>query len=126
MNRKLNRLQDVIADQRAELQRCRRNGLDDRVVFAMLLESLTKLAELEGRPQQWWWLSFCDGDRFLGVAIVSAVDLISATRTAARLGINPGGQVRGSARRESVPERFRERLLQMADIAELKAATRPS
>lgn len=50
--------------------------------------------------RQLWWLSFADGARpqgqqFLGVAIVPADDMIAAVRLTHRLGINPGGEVRG-------------------------------
>lgn len=46
----------------------------------------------------WWWLSFADparptGDQFLGVAIVAAPNIVTATHIAGRLGINPGGEV---------------------------------
>ena len=47
-----------------------------------------------------WWLSFCDpakpsGEQFLGVALVEADDLPSATRRAWREGCNPGGEIAG-------------------------------
>lgn len=58
-------------------------------------------------PLRLWWLSFADPDlppgrRFLGVCIVEARTLVSAVRHAARLGCNPGGEVRGDA----LPEEY--------------------
>jgi hypothetical protein len=48
----------------------------------------------------YWWLSFADphrpeGTQFLGVAIVEADSFLSAHSQCNRLGINPGGEIRG-------------------------------
>lgn len=47
-----------------------------------------------------WWLSFADPDlprgrQFLGVVVVRADDMKDAMQKAWRLGINPGGEVKG-------------------------------
>ncbi len=43
-----------------------------------------------------WWLSFCSPtEGFLGACIVEADDLIDASRTAWKLGCNPGGEMMG-------------------------------
>jgi hypothetical protein len=49
-------------------------------------------------PRIWWWLSFADpsrptGSHFLGLAIVSAPNIIFAADEARLWGCNPGGQV---------------------------------
>lgn len=71
----------------------------------------------------WWWLSFTDpdrpeGQRFLGVAIVDAPDVLGAwVGRAWELGCNPGGQVAAAGplsdgvMDENVPETHRRRLL---------------
>ncbi len=64
-----------------------------------------------------WWLSFCDsskpeGQRFLGVAIVSAGSLPEAVTEAWKARINPGGSVRGFALpRDRVADHWVGRLL---------------
>ena len=67
---------------------------------------------------EWWWLSFADGDlpkgsQFLGVAIVRGWGILAATIRAHALGINPGGEVAGvQIPLERLPDpSFRERLL---------------
>jgi hypothetical protein len=70
------------------------------------LERARQLAADEVRSGEYglWWLSFADPDGqrgevvggvrgFLGVAIVRAHGLITATQEAKRQGCNPGGQV---------------------------------
>ena len=60
-------------------------------------------------PQRWWWLSFADpelpeGSQFLGVAIVKATELVTATLVAHMHGCNPGGQVLGQTIPNHLPE----------------------
>lgn len=50
----------------------------------------------------WWWLSFANNERNLGVALVKAGDFIEAVRRAHALGINPGGEVNGWAVEEDL------------------------
>lgn len=84
-------------------------------------------------PEHWWWLSFSDperpkGSQFLGVAIVKARGMGTATVAASLLGINPGGHVWGVAIDDErvPPPEYRERLLSRTDaqLAE-RAAIRP-
>ena len=63
----------------------------------------------------WQWLSFCDqdlpnGSKFLGVCIVEASDIVSASVLAHVLGINPGGEVLGCEVTEP-PDDCKNRLL---------------
>jgi hypothetical protein len=56
------------------------------------------LFEADPSPWEWWWLSFVDndrpeGDRFLGVAVVPAPNVVMASQVAWALGCNPGGEV---------------------------------
>lgn len=49
---------------------------------------------------KWWWLSFCDpnlpqGNRFLGVIVIEAMDIKDACDRAWDMKINPGGEVLG-------------------------------
>ena len=50
------------------------------------------LAAEAAQPLTWWWLSFAD-EKFLGCTVVKARGVISATRRAHEIGINPGGSV---------------------------------
>ena len=74
-------------------------------------------------PLGWWWLSFVDPerDKFLGVAVVEAHGVTTATLAAHLLGVNPGGQVMGIAiPAEHVPPvEFRNRLLTKAEAEAL-------
>lgn len=56
------------------------------------------LAEEQGQPWCWWYLSFADDDNggFLGAVIVKAPGFIHAAEKATDLGINPGGEVKGN------------------------------
>ena len=72
----------------------------------------------------WWWLSFSDpnlppGQRFLGVVVVEAYGVATASTRAHELGINPGGDVQGvELKGDGIPAaEFRNRLL---DVNELK------
>lgn len=78
-----------------------------------------------------FWLSFVDpdlpkGKRFLGVAIVAATEYIEAVKVTHILGINPGGEIRGSElpRAYQVSSQWRERLLSAADVEELERFNR--
>jgi len=69
----------------------------------------------EGETVMWWWLSFCDpekpaGQRFVGVTLVRGSAFLQAVQEAHRLGINPGGEVKGTQIPEPAPK-FRNRLL---------------
>ncbi len=65
----------------------------------------------------WWWLSFADGDGFLGAALVAARDFVDAVDVAHRLGINPGGEVLGSEMPSMpVDAEWTNRLLSLADV----------
>jgi hypothetical protein len=70
-------------------------------------------------PAGWWWCSFVDKDGFLGVAIVWARGILTATKEARRRGINPGGQVLAYEIAEP-PEQYRNRLLDRAETLEAK------
>jgi hypothetical protein len=52
------------------------------------------LDQEQKKPERWHLLSFAMPGKFLGVTIVRARGMISATRRAHALGINPGGSVR--------------------------------
>lgn len=86
-------------------------------------------AQLDDTPSVWWWLSFVDparpeGDRFVGVAIVRASNIVTAAMEAHRLGCNPGGELAGiEIPDEHVPApEWRERLLTRADVERMEAA----
>ena len=76
-----------------------------------------------------YWLSFCDparpeGQQFLGGCVVDGVvDMVSATKLAWALGINPGGEVNGveipPERDAIVAKRWRERLLTREECDEM-------
>lgn len=86
----------------------------------------------------WWWLSFADaslprGEQFLGGCVVRAMGMGTAVRESHRLGINPGGEVRGMAFPASIEPPspfFRYRLLTREECAAMDvemtiAAARP-
>lgn len=54
---------------------------------------LSKEAETE--KLGYWWISFADEKGFRGVIITEAVGFMTALQKTHRLGISPGGQVRG-------------------------------
>jgi hypothetical protein len=65
----------------------------------------------------WWWLSFADGDGFLGAALVAARDFVDAVDVTHRLGINPGGEVLGTEMPlMPVDAEWTNRLLSLADV----------
>lgn len=75
-------------------------GYDDTMGRAMRFNETEFLSEAEpiSEPptvKRLWWVSFAEPGSFLGVALVRAEDLISATQKARALGINPGGEVMG-------------------------------
>jgi hypothetical protein len=70
-----------------------------------------------------WGLSFADpnrpkGTQFLGFAYVRADSFGDAVQATWRLGINPGGEVMGWEFPDTVPDRFRDRLLTRAEAEE--------
>lgn len=74
-------------------------------------------------PLTWWYLSFADG-KWKGGVIVQARGIMGAVEEANRLGINPGGEVRGMCLSPSVPlpeemEKLTNRLLAKADLEKL-------
>lgn len=59
-----------------------------------------QLDKERGEPNALWWLSFVDpdgeeGQRFLGVVMVEAPGFLHAVLRTKRLGVNPGGEVKG-------------------------------
>jgi hypothetical protein len=72
--------------------------------------------------KQLWWLSFIDedrpvGDKFLGVCVVRANDMLAAVQKAWDLGINPGGEV-AMAKIAKIPPDCINRLMQKNEIIE--------
>jgi hypothetical protein len=82
------------------------------------------LASETGQPQQWWWLSFADGqrpegDQFLGVVIVRAEGFMHAVQQTHRAGTNPGGEVQAFPLPDeaaSEVEPYADRLLSAAEL----------
>lgn len=72
------------------------------------------LADEEGQPMRWWFLSFAAPGKSLGAVLVEARGPTSALRLTHRLGINPGGQVMTSEvlaeYAARIPESMRHRL----------------
>ena len=75
---------------------------------------------------KFYYLSFSDGEDFLGAAIVSAFSSEGAVEVSHSLGINPGGQVQGHevvgpSKDESltVPPEFVGKLLGDAELSRL-------
>lgn len=77
-----------------------------------------------------WWLSFADssrpkGEQFLGVVIVRGFDMMQAVLVASRLGLNPGGGIRGFQIPEDyAAEKWHGRLLTREDCQALEAEQR--
>ena len=80
------------------------------------------------KSANFWWLSFCNaqlppGDQFLGACLVPASDIVQAIEEARRLGINPGGEVKGLAADPAttalIPARWKNRLLTRTQCAEM-------
>src|ERR1044071_9288221 len=60
------------------------------------LRPLLAAKEMRERPASWWWLSFANTERFLGVVVIQAHGPVHAIERARNLGINPGGEVHAS------------------------------
>lgn len=60
-------------------------------------QDLMRLAceEAARSDERWWYLSFADEAGWLGGTVVKARGMAFATMEAHRLGVNPGGEVRG-------------------------------
>lgn len=81
-------------------------------------------------PETFWWLSFCDPDKpkgtqFLGCIVIRAHGFTDALMKCNVLGINPGGEVKGTAipdteevKARLVPEVL-NKLLSMRDMIDL-------
>jgi hypothetical protein len=74
-----------------------------------------------------WWLSFCDptrpkGSRFLGVAMVGALDFEDGVEEAWRFGCNPGGEIQAEwitpQEWAVVPDALKRRLLTEEELSE--------
>jgi hypothetical protein len=77
-------------------------------------------------PLAWWYLSFADR-KFKGAVVVQARGIMSAVEEANRLGINPGGEVKGMRLSPSVPlpedmEKLTNRLLSKTDLEKFGGA----
>ena len=73
----------------------------------------------------WWWLSFADDEGFRGGINVQGDDFLGAVLNAKLMGQNPGGQVRGLELTfdiSDLPEKYKNRLLSLDDIAEMDRA----
>ncbi len=84
-------------------------------------------------PEHRYWLSFCDpdlpeGSRVLGVAIVVARGVVSASERAWELGCNPGGEVLSMELPDELPIEPTDidRLLSVAESRALIAAIEAS
>ena len=88
---------------------------------------IAAIKEAESKqPLAWWYLSFAD-HKWKGAVVVQAHGIMGAVEEANRLGINPGGEVRGMRLDSSVPlpegmEEMTNRLLSKADLAKLGGA----
>jgi len=77
----------------------------------------------------WWWLSFADEEKFLGVVVLQAPDGLTAVKVAHLLGVNPGGEV-AVMQLEPKPEQgtllclHQNRLLNRSEAEALDAAAR--
>lgn len=79
-------------------------------------------------PFAWWYLSFSDG-KWKGGVIVEARGVLGAVEEANRLGINPGGEVRGMRLNPRVPlpegmEKLTNRLLSKADLEKFEGGVK--
>lgn len=54
------------------------------------------MAEEATRPEEWWYISFAEPGKFLGGVFVKAPGFITALNKTRILGINPGGEAKGS------------------------------
>lgn len=77
------------------------------------------LAKEATQPACWWWLSFAEPGRNLGVLVIRANGVASASQEAWRIGQNPGGEMAAMALpdvyMERIPENMRNRLLNRAE-----------
>jgi hypothetical protein len=85
---------------------------------AILKRRRELVAGERGNECRWFYLSFADEGGFKGGCWVLAPGFATAVERAHDLGINPGGEVRGSAAPLGVvPElKMQNRLLSMADL----------
>jgi len=90
---------------------------------ATTAESQTRLrliAEERRHTPRWHFLSFADGTRFLGGAIVRSHGFLTAVERATALGLNPGGDVLCCPIRRKdlwrVPPGLRNRLLSEDEV----------
>jgi len=73
------------------------------------------------QPERWWWLSFAEHG-FLGVAIVRSCGFLHAVQAAWDMGINPGGEVKGSPLTgRPKDESWLNRLLTAEEVDEVNA-----
>ena len=87
-------------------------------------ERMQAMLEFEStQPVKRFWLSFVDptkakGQRFLGVAIVNAGGILSASVVAHSLGCNPGGEMACTELdpKMVIPDKYMERLLTKKEI----------
>jgi hypothetical protein len=78
------------------------------------------IAKEKKKPLGWFYLSFAGKSGFLGGVIVEAHGVVTATRRASDLNINPGGEVMCCPIPEDklhmVPEDLRNRLLSEREV----------
>ncbi len=77
-----------------------------------------------------FWLSFADGTlptgtQFLGVVIIRGTEFVEAVKSAHRLGINPGGEVKCTEIEADIPPEYMDRLLSRESLAELEKLLKP-
>lgn len=97
------------------------DGLPPEVVAKLVRDAATE-------PEQWWWLSFCDGakpkgSQFLGCVVIQGCGIGWACHSAHALGVNPGGECAGYPFPAGVepPKSYRHRLLTRAECEQLDA-----
>jgi hypothetical protein len=78
------------------------------------------------QPLAWWYLSFAEPRKWKGAVIVQARGIMGAVAEANRLGINPGGEVKGArlSPEHTPPENLINRLLSKADIESFPGGVR--
>ena len=70
-------------------------------------------------PLVWWYLSFSEPKKFLGVVVLEAHGIVHASMKANAMKINPGGQMIGAVIPPEVPLPLaadRNRILSRADV----------
>ena len=101
-----------------------------------LLERERQLIAAEiDNPPGWWYLSFAtvqtddEPSRFLGACIVQGQGPTTALDRSRRLRINPGGEVLTMPVSDEavarLPQKYKEKLLSKADLAEMDAMDAP-